>query len=57
MEEPQIKRTCIKLEMLGDSRVGKTAICNSYLNIEFSDNYLTTIGHEKYENTINMKNP
>ena len=44
MEEPQIKRKCIKLAMLGDSEVGKTSICNSYLNIEFRNNYLSTIG-------------
>ena len=56
MEEPQIKRTCIKLAMLGDSKVGKTSICQSYKNIEFSDNYFTTIGHEKYENSIKMRN-
>ena len=56
MEEPQIKRTCIKLAMLGDSKVGKTSICNSYMNIEFSDNYLSTIGREKYDSKIKMKN-
>ena len=38
-----------KLAMLGDSKVGKTSICNSYLNIEFSNNYLSTICREKYE--------
>ena len=56
MEEPQVKMTCIKLAMLGDSKVGKTSICNSYMNIEFSDNYLSTIGREKYDSKIKMKN-
>ena len=56
MEEPQIKRTCIKLAMLGDSKVGKTSICNSYLNIEFSNEYLSTIGQHKYESLMKMRN-
>ena len=56
MEEPQIKRTCIKLAMLVDSKVRKTSICQSYMNMEFSDNYLSTIGHDKYEKPIKMKN-
>ena len=56
MEEPQIKRTCIKLAMLGDSNVGKTLICHSYLNIESSNDYLLTIGKEKYECLMKMKN-
>ncbi len=56
MEEPQIKRTCIKFVMLGDSEVGKTSICNSYLNIEYSNNYLSTIGHDTYKSKIKMRN-
>ena len=56
MEEPQVKMTCIKLAMLGDSKVGKTSICQSYMNMEFSDNYLSTIGREKYDSKIKMKN-
>ena len=35
--------------MLGDTEVGKTAICNSLLGIEFLDNNLSTIGKEKVE--------
>ena len=42
--------------MLGDSKVGKTSICNSYLNIELSNDYLLTIGKEKYDSKIKMKN-
>ena len=45
-----------KLAMLGDSKVGKTSICNSYLNIELSNDYLLTIGKEKYECLMKMKN-
>jgi len=56
MEEDQIKRTCIKLAILGDSKVGKTSICQSYLNMEFRNEYLSTIGQDKYETKIKMRN-
>ena len=56
MNEKKIKRNVIKIGMLGDSRVGKTAICNTFMNIEFSDNALSTIGMEKLESQIKLKN-
>ena len=56
MNEKKIKRNVIKIGMLGDSRVGKTAICNTFMNIEFSDNALSTIGMEKLESQITLKN-
>ena len=56
MAEDQIKRKCIKLAMLGDSQVGKTAICQSLLNLEFNDNALSTIGSDKLETPMKMKN-
>ena len=52
----KIKRNVIKIGMLGDSRVGKTAICNTFMNIEFEDNNLSTIGMEKLESQIKLKN-
>ena len=35
MEENDIKLSVIKLGLLGDSSVGKTCICNAFMNIEF----------------------
>jgi small GTP-binding protein len=52
----KIKRNVIKIGMLGDSRVGKTAICNTFMNIEFMDNTLSTIGMEKLESQMTLKN-
>ena len=49
MSEKPKKRKVIKLAMLGDTEVGKTAICNSLLGIEFLDNNLSTIGRDKVE--------
>ena len=56
MAEKKIKRNAIKVAMLGDSMVGKTAICNTFMNIEFNDNNLSTIGMEKLESQITLKN-
>ena len=56
MSEGKIKRNAIKIAMLGDSMVGKTAICNTFMNIEFNDNNLSTIGLEKLESQITLKN-
>ena len=39
----------IKIGLLGDIRVGKTAICNSLIGMEFQNEYLQTIGCDKYE--------
>jgi len=44
-----IERTVIKLAMLGDSSVGKTSICNVFLNLEFEQKLLSTIGQDKME--------
>ena len=49
MTENKITVSAIKIGLLGDSTVGKTAICNSFMNIEFNPDTLTTIGHDKLE--------
>ena len=56
MSEEKIKRNAIKIAMLGDSMVGKTAICNTFMNIEFNDSNLSTIGVEKLESQLTLKN-
>ena len=35
MSEKDIELTSIKIGILGDSQVGKTAICNTFIGIEF----------------------
>ena len=35
---------------------GKTAICNTFMNIEFNDNNLSTIGMEKLESQMTLNN-
>ena len=56
MNEDNIKRRVIKIGMLGDSAVGKTAICQTYMNIEFNGEVLSTIGVEKLESVVKLKN-
>ena len=56
MSEGKIKRNAIKIAMLGDSQVGKTAICNTFMNIEFNESNLSTIGVEKLESQLTLKN-
>ena len=50
-----IKRTILKITMLGDSAVGKTSITNTFLGQKFSDDKLSTLGNNKMETTMEMK--
>ena len=46
----------IKLGLLGDSGVGKSSICNTYIGIEFKEEGMVTIGTDKFEKKITLKN-
>ena len=49
--------TIIKLCLLGDSNTGKTAICDTFLDIEFQeDSGYFTICTEKFEKKIKIEN-
>ena len=50
-----IERKVIKLAMLGDSSVGKTSICYVYVNLEFEEKLVSTIGQDKIESSIKME--
>ena len=39
----------VKIGLLGDEKVGKTSICYSFVNLDFPEDYITTIGCEKFE--------
>ena len=47
MSEIEIK--AIKVGLLGDSKVGKSAICNAFTGVEFASESITTIGSDKFE--------
>ena len=56
MSGKKITISAIKIGLLGDTTVGKTAICNSFLNIEFTNDNLATIGQEKLETKFDLDN-
>ena len=56
MTDKKISLKAVKIGFLGDSSVGKTAICNSLLGLEFSQDMLSTIGRDKFETKFNLKN-
>ena len=46
----------IKLGLLGDSTVGKTCICEAYLNYEFIQDKIATIGADKFDKKFTLEN-
>ena len=55
MADQKINLSAIKVGLLGDSSVGKTAICSSLMNIEFAEDMLSTIGSDKLETKFPLK--
>ena len=53
---PKIAIKAIKIGLLGDSQVGKTAICRTFMNYEFENEFLSTIGNIKLETKYKLKN-
>ena len=56
MEENKIKISGIKIELLGDTEVGKTATMNSILGLEFKNEMIMTIGTDKSQTKFKLKN-
>ena len=46
----------IKLILVGEAQVGKTAIINQYIQNTFEEEYIATIGQEKQTKEISLKN-
>ena len=46
----------IKLILVGEAQVGKTAIINQYIQNTFEEEYIATIGQEKQTKEITLKN-
>ena len=55
MEDEEVKRTAISISILGESKVGKTCICSSFLGLEFNPDKLSTIGMERSVSTIKIE--
>ena len=56
MEENNIKVKIIKIALLGDSFVGKTWICKSFMGMIFGYDDLATIGTDKFDKKIKLEN-
>ena len=54
MEDEEVKRTAISISVLGESKVGKSCICSSFLGIEFNPNLLS-IGADRIDSTIKIE--
>ena len=45
----------ISIAIFGETCVGKTGICNSYLGVEFKENFLITLGIDKLKTKVILK--
>jgi small GTP-binding protein len=50
--QDDVKRTAISISIFGETAVGKTSICSTFLGLEFREEHLTTVGIEKMSSTI-----
>ena len=56
MSDKKVALKAIKIGLLGDSQVGKTAICRALMKYEFEPELLATIGNVKLETKYELKN-
>ena len=55
MTDKKVSIKAIKIGLLGNSQVGKTAISRSFLNYEFDSDIISTIGFMKFETKYKLK--
>ena len=56
MANANIETKAVKVALLGDTEVGKTAICHSFLGVEFILGGTTTVGVDILDKKIKLKN-
>ena len=47
-----VKRTAVSISIFGETAVGKTCICSTFLGLEFREEHLMTVGIEKMSSSI-----
>ena len=52
MSTNDIKMKTLKLAILGDSAVGKTTIIETYMDVEFNEDFISTIGWDRKKTSI-----
>ena len=50
--QDEVKWTAISISIFGETAVGKTCICSTFLGLEFRGEHLTTVGIEKMSSSI-----
>ena len=55
MSEPENQKKTISISLYGESDVGKTCICYSFLGLEFPEEHLSTVGIEKSNAEIEIE--
>ena len=56
MAEDNVSLKAIKIGLLGDSAVGKSTIVTKFINLDFKDDLLSTIGSDKYDTKFTLEN-
>ena len=56
MADKKVALKAIKIGLLGDSQVGKTALCRALMNYDFDPEIISTIGNIKLETRFELKN-
>ena len=56
MSSNEIKIKTLKLAFLGDSAVGKTTIIETYMGVEFNEDFISTIGWDRKKTKITLEN-
>ena len=55
MEDEEVKRTAISISILGESKVGKSCICSSFLGLGFNPIHLASIGMDRIDTKIKIE--
>jgi len=55
MADKKVALKAIKIGLLGDSQVGKTALCRALMNYDFDPEIISTIGNIKLETRFELK--
>jgi len=56
MADDNVSLKAIKIGLLGDSMVGKSTIVTKFINLDYTENLLATIGSDKYDTKFILEN-
>ena len=56
MADDNVSLKAIKIGLLGDSMVGKSTIVTKFINLDYTENLLATVGSDKYDTKFILEN-